>query len=90
MMALFIPSPILSLFRGNGTAPIARERLQMLIAKDRATLDGIKDPMGAMRDEISEVVARYMGVERRDVRVSTSRGGPFQVEIEVNKSRLRA
>lgn len=48
----------------------AKNRLQLIIAHDRASIN--PDMMKAMRDEILDVVARYVEVDREEVEFSLS------------------
>lgn len=64
----------LALFKGRPTtASQARERLQMLLAHERATA-GPSDLVAVLREEILAVIARHASVERDGVRIKVERG----------------
>ena len=64
---------LLSLFRRRGSAPVARERLQILLSHERTTR-GQSDLLTKLRDEILAVVANHVNVDRDQVRVTMERG----------------
>jgi len=65
-----------NLFRRQGSAPVARDRLQILLAHERAA-HGQCDLLGIMREEILAVVAKHVTVERDNVAVRFARGSAF-------------
>jgi cell division topological specificity factor len=73
---------LFGLFRRRGSAPVARERLQILLSHERATR-GQSDLLAKLRDEILAVVARHVNVERDQVNVSMDRGDKVSM-IEIN------
>ena len=74
------------------TAPVARERLQILLAHERAT-GGRPDLLGVLREEILEVVGRHVAVESDKVQVTMNRGNDvetLEIDIEIpNQARAR-
>ena len=65
---------ILDLFnRNRRTAPVARERLQVLLAHERA-LSGGADLAAVLKQEILEVIARHIPIDRDRVMVKLDRG----------------
>ncbi|CAN7427898.1 cell division topological specificity factor MinE [Phenylobacterium sp. LjRoot219] len=65
---------LLSLFnRNRTTAPVARDRLQVLLAHERA-LDGRADLAAVLQQEIMEVIARHIPIDRDKVMVKLERG----------------
>lgn len=76
---------ILSLFRRQASAPVARSRLQILLAHERTGTGG-KDLVTALREEILAVVARHVPVDPDKVQVKMERGAAvstLEVEIEI-------
>jgi cell division topological specificity factor len=74
---------LLELFRKKSSAPVARERLQIILAHERAEL-GQSDLLVTLREEILQVIARHMPVERDKVHVSMDRGNDMSLlEVEV-------
>ena len=63
---------LLNLFRRRGSAPVARERLQILLSHER-TIRGESDLLTILRDEILAVVAKHVNVEHDQV---TRHAGP--------------
>lgn len=54
---------------GAGTAPVARERLKILLAHER-TAAGTSDLVVVLREEILAVIARHISTEPENVHVS--------------------
>jgi cell division topological specificity factor len=80
---------LLSFFhRRNGSAPVARDRLQVLLAHERAAL-GQRDLVALLREEILAVIAKHVSVDRDKVRVTMDRGdsiSTLEVDIEIPTS----
>jgi cell division topological specificity factor len=55
------------------TAPIARDRLQILLAHERAVA-GNSDLVATLQEEILAVIAKHFPVEREKVQVKLDRG----------------
>jgi len=55
-----------------GTAPVARERLQVLLAHERAA-PGQPNLLGALKDEIINAIARHVTVKPEAVKVRIER-----------------
>jgi len=65
---------IFTLFRRRtGTAPVARERLQILLAHERS-MSTQPDLVGVLLDEILTVIGRHFTVQRDQVHVKLDRG----------------
>jgi cell division topological specificity factor len=76
---------ILSFFSRRTTAPVARERLQILLAHERAVI-GQSDLVAVLREEILAVIAKHVSVERDKVQVKMDRGDAIStlaVDIEI-------
>jgi cell division topological specificity factor len=76
---------ILNLFRKSGSAPVARERLQILLAHER-TIAGGSDLVAALREEILAVIKKHVPVEQDKVQVKMERGeavSTLAVDIEI-------
>jgi len=75
---------LLHLFR-RSTAPLARERLQILLAHERVTRSQ-PDLLSILREEILEVVARHVPFEYDKVQIRLDRGksvSTLEVDIEI-------
>ena len=71
--------------RQQNSAPMARERLQVLLAHERASV-GHSDLVGLLREEIISVIARHVQVDRDKVHVKMDRGeqvSTLEVDIEI-------
>lgn len=76
---------ILSFFKGNPSAPVARERLQILLEYERRQ-NGKPDLAAILRDEILEVVSRHVKVDPDKVQVKLDRHdrvSTLAVDIEI-------
>jgi cell division topological specificity factor len=75
---------LLSFFR-QGSAPIARERLQILLAHERIACRH-QDLLGILREEILAVIARHVSFEPDKVQIKMDRGksvSTLAVDIEI-------
>jgi cell division topological specificity factor len=82
---------ILKLFR-RGTAPVARERLQILLAHERETRDR-PDLLSTLREEILALISRHVAFDPDKVQVRMDRGSTFStlaVDIEIPNRRRSA
>ncbi|KRR10752.1 cell division topological specificity factor [Bradyrhizobium valentinum] len=77
---------LLRLFGGrNASAPVARERLQILLAHERGLL-GQSDLLVTLREEILAVVSKHVALDPDKVIVKLERGksvSTLEVDIEV-------
>jgi len=82
---------ILSFFsRARTTAPVARERLQLLISHERA-LNGRTDLAAILQEEILAVIAKHIAIDRNKVNVKLDRGSQFstlEIDIEMPEAAL--
>jgi cell division topological specificity factor len=75
---------IVNLFRRPGTAPVARDRLQILLSHERAARDQ-PDLVAILREEILAAIAKHVAVERDNIQVRMDRGATVtMVEIGVD------
>ena len=63
---------IFRLFKTNSSAPVARERLQILLEYERRR-PGDKDLAAVLRDEIIAVVSRHVSIDPDCVQVKLDR-----------------
>lgn len=71
--------------RKGSSAPVARERLQILLAHERNTLTQ-PDLLGVLREEILAVIGRHISLEPDKVQIKMDRGGQvstLEVDIEI-------
>ena len=67
------------------SAPAARERLQVLLAHERASV-GDSDLVAKLRDEILKVISKHVQIDRDKVTVKMERGpkvSTLAVDLEV-------
>ena len=79
---------LFGLFRRRGSAVVARDRLQILLAYER-TGQGSSDLLFALREEILAVVGRHVEINPERVTVQMDRGekvSVLEIEIEVPNS----
>ena len=73
-------------FTRSRSAPVARERLQVLLAHERAALGGDSDLIAVLREEILAVITRHVSVAPDQVRIRADRGATIstlEVEVEI-------
>ena len=78
-------SLIATFFRRRDTAPVARERLQVLLQHERAVV-GKSDLVAQLQEEILAVIAKHIAVERDKVQVKLDRGSScslLEIDVEV-------
>jgi cell division topological specificity factor len=78
-------SSIFQLFRRRPTATVARERLQILLAHERASV-GHEGLVATLREEILAVIAKHIPVARDQVRVNLGNDGDtatLEIEVEM-------
>lgn len=71
--------------RSQSSAPAARERLQVLLAHERATV-GDSDLVTKLRDEILRAISKHMQIDDDKVTVRMERGAQVStlaVDIEI-------
>ena len=74
---------VFQLFRRRPTANVARERLQILLAHERASV-GQEGLVATLREEILQVIAKHVMLDRDKVQVKVAREGETSIlEIEV-------
>jgi cell division topological specificity factor len=76
---------LFGLFNRNRSAPAARERLQLLLAHERALADRT-DLAAVLQQEILAVIARHIPIDRDKVMVKLERGAhvsTLAIDIEM-------
>lgn len=75
----------LNFFNRNRTAPVARDRLQVLLAHERA-LAGRPDLAAVLQEEILAVIAKHIPISRDKVNVKLDRQdqvSTLEIDIEM-------
>jgi cell division topological specificity factor len=77
---------LISFFSKRSSAPVARERLQILLAHERSLVGGQPDLVNILREEILAVVAKHVNVEGDKVQVKMERGDSvsmLEIDVEI-------
>jgi len=83
---------LFTLFNRRPSAPVARDRLQILLAHERAA-SGRTDLIAVLREEILGVIAKHVAVEPDKVQVKMDRRdsvSTLAVDIEIPMPKLAA
>lgn len=74
---------LFSLFKPRGTAPVARERLQILLSHERVAV-GPRDLVAILRDELLATIKRHVEIDPDKLTVKMDRGAGYStLEIDV-------
>lgn len=76
---------LFSLFKSRTSAPVARDRLQVLLSHER-TIAGGSDLVALLREEILAVIKKHVAVDTDKVQVKMDRGDSvsmLEVDIEI-------
>ena len=79
---------IFGLFGRRGSAPVARERLQILLAHERGAR-GQSDLLAVLREEILVVIEKHFPIERENVQIKMDRGDAvsiLEIDVEIPNS----
>ena len=77
-------------FKSQGTAPVARERLQILLAYERVAL-GPRDLIARLRDDLIATIARHIEIDPDKVTVKMDRAGAFstlEIDVEIPSEKI--
>jgi cell division topological specificity factor len=64
--------------RPEPTASVARERLRIIVAQERSTR-GAPDYLPLMRNELLEVIKKYVHVQLEDININVERGADHEI-----------
>lgn len=76
----------------RGSAPVARERLQILLAHERVA-GGQTQLVAVLQEEILAVIAKHMAIDREKVKVKLDRANDtatLEIDIEMPAPPSRA
>jgi cell division topological specificity factor len=68
--------------RSRKTAPVAKERLQIILAREHADRDG-PDYLPALKRDLLQVVSKYVDVDLDQVEINLDRDGDCDI-LELN------
>ena len=77
-------------FKSRGTAPVARERLQILLTHERAAL-GPRDLVAILRDDLLATIARHIEFDPEKLSVKMDRAGAFstlEIDVEIPSDKI--
>lgn len=83
---------IFDIFTRKRSAPVARERLQLLLAHERA-LTGRADLAAILQEEILAVIAKHIAIDREKVNVKLDRSdqvSTLEIDIEMPQNAMKA
>ena len=69
----------------RSTAPVARDRLQILLSHERAFIGG-NDLAATLQEEIIRVIAKHIAIDRDKVKVNLERGqsvSTLEIDVEM-------
>ena len=78
--------------KSRGTAPVARERLQILLSHERIAL-GPRDLVAILRDELLATIARHIEFDPEKLTVKMDRAGSIstlEIDVEVPSEEIAA
>ena len=70
----------------RGSAPVARDRLKILLAHERAFSRGQSDLLAQLREEIMTVIGKHVAIPPEKVQVRMDRGqavSTLAIDIEI-------
>jgi len=79
---------LFDLFRPRRTAPVARERLQVLLSHERAERNQ-RDLLGLLRGEILAAITKHIMVHPDNIQIKMDRGAivsTLEIDIEIPHS----
>ena len=69
----------------RSSAPVARDRLQILLSHERAFIGG-NDLAATLQEEILRVIAKHIAIDRDKVKVNLERGesvSTLEIDVEM-------
>jgi cell division topological specificity factor len=81
---------LLGFLKSRGTAPIARERLQILLSHERVAL-GPRDLVAILREELLATIARHIDLDPDRLSVKMDLSGAIstlEIDIEIPSEKI--
>jgi cell division topological specificity factor len=81
---------LLKMFQARGTAPVARERLQILLAHERVRL-GPEDLISKLRDDLLATILRHIEIDPEKVMVKMDGDASIstlEIDIEIPREKI--
>jgi cell division topological specificity factor len=76
---------LFDVFKRRGSAPVARERLQVLLAYERQHRNQ-PDLVAVLHDEIMAVIRKHVHIDHEDVKIAMERGermSTLEIDIQI-------
>jgi cell division topological specificity factor len=76
---------LFSLFKPHATAPVARERLQILLSHERVAV-GPRDLVAILRDELLATIKKHVEIDPEKLSVKMERAAGFstlEIDLEI-------
>ena len=83
---------LFNFFKARGSAPVARERLQILLAHERTAL-GPRDLVAILREDLLKTIARHIEIDPEKLKVTMDRTGAFstlEIDVEIPVDKVEA
>jgi cell division topological specificity factor len=83
---------LFDMFKRRGSAPVARERLQLLLAYERQHRSQ-PDLVAVLHDEIMAVIRKHVQINNDDVEISMERGermSTLEIDIQIPNAKAAA
>jgi cell division topological specificity factor len=83
---------LFSFFKTPATAPVARERLQILLAHERTTL-GPRNLVALLRDELLATIARHIEIAPDALKIKMGHSGAvstLEIDVEIPTEKIGA
>ena len=83
---------LFDLFKRRTSAPVARERLQLLLAYERQNRNQ-PDLVAILREEIMAVISKHVQIDHDDVKVTMERGermSTLEIDIQIPNAKALA
>ena len=77
---------LLAFFNRKNSAPVARDRLQILLAHERSNIEGQSDLITKLREEILAVISKHVTIDQDKVQIKLDRGASvstLEIDVEV-------
>jgi cell division topological specificity factor len=81
---------LFTFFKTRGTAPVARERLQILLAHERITL-GPRNLIAILRDEILATIAKHIEIGPEALKIKMGQQGAvstLEIDVEIPTEKI--
>ena len=81
---------LLKMFQARGSAPVARERLQILLAHERVRL-GPEDLLSKLRDDLIATILRHVEIDPAKVMVKMDGDhavSTLEIDIEIPREKI--